>query len=90
MLPGRPFSLTARNLLMPSNYQRSAALSGSMNGHWRLCGSYPCSIRLRTALAPQSVTLLAAMRLLRFTRYSAVAITGSPRRRKSLSISVPI
>jgi FkbM family methyltransferase len=64
MLNGRPLSLTARNIVLPSNYaaltravqvyERPAhAMMRYLIGH----GDYPCSVRLRTALGRQEVTL---------------------------------
>lgn len=64
MLNGRPLSLISRNVLAPSNYialtravrvydQPLQALSRYIVGR----GSYPCSVRLETAIGPQTITL---------------------------------
>jgi FkbM family methyltransferase len=73
MLPGRPLSLTARNLLMPGNYAALGRAAGvyerplqSLRRYLLLRGSYPCSVRLRTALGPQAVTL--------FCGYDAITV----------------
>ena len=64
MLNGRPLSLTARNLFASSNYVAVARAVRvyeqplqDLNRYILGGGTYPCSIRLRTSLGPQTVTL---------------------------------
>lgn len=64
MLNDRPLSLTVRNLFLPSNYlaltRAVRVYDQPVQGVIRYLlgrGDFPCTIRLRTALGPQSVTL---------------------------------